>query len=94
MVPRGDVAAPTSVGTLVGNLRDGNASRNVQQSTTKINNQGNLQQKYVSFLEKIACGPTGTKIYNINNGTKEKNKEGTGRPSECGPTEKIGSTTN
>jgi hypothetical protein len=77
---------------LVGNLRDGNVSRNVQQSTTKINNQGNLQQKYVSFLEKRACGPTKTKIYNTNNGTKE-NKEGTGPPSESGPTETIGSTT-
>jgi hypothetical protein len=77
---------------LVGNLCDGNPSRNVQQSTTKINNQGNLQRKYVSFLEKRACGPTKTKIYNANNGTKE-NKEGSGRPSESGPTEQIGSTT-
>jgi hypothetical protein len=42
---------------------------------------------FVSFLEKIACGPTKTKIYNANNGTKE-NKEGTGRPSESGHTEK------
>jgi hypothetical protein len=55
----------------------------------KINNQGNLHQKYVSFLDKRACGPTKTKIYNANNGTKE-NKEGTGRPSESDPTEKIG----
>jgi hypothetical protein len=74
------------------NLRDEDVSRNVQQSTTKINNQGNLQQKYVSFLEKRACGPTKTKVYNANNGTKE-NKEGTGRPPESGSTENIGSTT-
>jgi hypothetical protein len=59
---------------LVGNLRDGNVSRNVQQSTTKINNQGNLQQKYVSFLEKRACGPTKTKIDNTNNGTNKQQR--------------------
>jgi hypothetical protein len=37
---------------------------------------------------KRAYGPTKTKIYSTNNGTKE-NKEGTGCPSESGPTEKL-----
>jgi hypothetical protein len=60
---------------LVGNLRDGNVSRNVWQSTTKKNNQGNLQYKYVSFLEKRACGPTKTKSTTPTMAPKKTKKE-------------------